>query len=130
MLKKEEMKKDGKGLGVGKRNDCLRQERARSDLDCRGAGRRMEVEQVTEDTEIIAESLIFLKQYSDKTMERLQEKGDIGDEAQSKTCEERAVCLQRRIHSCVAAPEKRGCQEALMIRKQKGGKADAWCTEN
>ena len=72
-----------------------------------------EVEQLTEDREIIGESLIFLKQYRDKTMNTLQEKGDIRDEAEGrqKLTELRGkmtedVCRERRRSAC---EETRSC---------------------
>ena len=62
---------------------------------------------MTEDREIIGESLIFLKQYRDKTMNRLQEKGDIRDEAEGrqKLKELRGemtedVCREQRRNAC------------------------------
>ena len=40
-----------------------------------------EANRLTEDRDLTGESLIFLKQYSDKTIERFREKGNIRDEA-------------------------------------------------
>ena len=78
-----------------------------------------EVEQLTGGREIIGDSVIILKQHSDKTMERYQNSGDVRDEAEGCREMNEDICRQLRRN----ASEETGSyvQEEITVEEEKKG---------